>query len=693
MDQDLYPGRVFSKRYRLVSPIARGGMAEVFSAFDMTLRRKVAIKILRRDLSSDSGFAERFQVEAHAAGSLNHPNIVAVYDSGSEGEESYIVMELVEGKSLREMLQLGRVKPKEALKIIAEAAGALHYSHEKGIIHRDVKPGNIMVSKSGLVKVLDFGIARSAESAEAALTKTSTALGTAQYMSPEQAQGQPVDERSDVYALGCVLYEMLLGRPPFTGEAVAVAYQHVYENPAELGGLLPELDKRTALLAMKALEKKPEARYQGARALREDALAVLTGQKTQAEVAATPSEGIGERTIVAAIETTGPLLVKKSRKGVYALIGSILSLLLIGGGAWYWTENRTYSVPNVVGFSQEKAISTLQTEGFQVGDLRTVESSEPVGEVVNATPNAGAKAKRGADVDLDVSAGKSIISAPENFAAAARAGGVDLAWDKVPGAESYNIYQDGNIVNTTPDTTAAFELAPGVYTFAVSAVIKEQVGTQSARVRAEVTPITQPLLAPTNLQVSETSSKRIKVSWEGQEAMYRIYLNGKVAGDVSDEAWTSTSLSPGSSYTVSITSIREEQESAPSESAAITVSNVVAPTPRNLTANRDEEGNVLLTWEGSGASWNIYRNGDFLVSVDELSYLDAAPAGAQSYEVAGVNGSIESERIQVSAPAFTPPTPSPTAPTASPSPTVSVAPIQAPLASPTLTAPSVVVIP
>src|SRR4051795_1968019 len=234
-------GRVFSGRYEIQREIARGGMAEVYLARDQSLNRPVALKALFPEFAREPSFVERFRREAQAAANLNHPNIVSIYDWGQESGTYFIVMEYVEGRSLRELIQSeGAIEPGQAADIAAEIASALAFAHRSGVVHRDVKPGNVLLTDSGTVKVTDFGIARAGTSD--GLTQTGSVMGTATYFSPEQAQGLPVDGRSDVYALGVVLYEMVTGVAPFTGDnPVAIAYQHVQETPASPQTVNPDV--------------------------------------------------------------------------------------------------------------------------------------------------------------------------------------------------------------------------------------------------------------------------------------------------------------------------------------------------------------------------------------------------------------------------------------------------------------------
>jgi beta-lactam-binding protein with PASTA domain/predicted Ser/Thr protein kinase len=282
--------RLLGGRYQVGELLGYGGMAEVHRGRDLRLGRDVAIKMLRTDLARDDTFQLRFRREAQNAASLNHPAIVAVYDTGEErgsaGETlPYIVMEFVNGRTLKEVLAAeGRLMPRRALEIVAEICAAIEFSHRHGIIHRDIKPGNVMLTQTGQIKVMDFGIARALASGASTMTQTSAVIGTAQYLSPEQARGESVDGRSDVYATGCVLFELLCGHPPFVGDSpVSVAYQHVREEPKAPSLSNRDVSPAVDSIVLKALAKNPLNRYQSAAEMRADILRAAAGRPVHAE--------------------------------------------------------------------------------------------------------------------------------------------------------------------------------------------------------------------------------------------------------------------------------------------------------------------------------------------------------------------------------------------------------------------------
>ncbi|HZC73602.1 MAG TPA: Stk1 family PASTA domain-containing Ser/Thr kinase [Jatrophihabitans sp.] len=289
--------RLVGGRYELGELIGYGGMAEVHRGRDSRLNRDVAIKVLRADLARDPSFLNRFRREAHSAAGLNHPSIVSVYDTGEDlmhdgSAQPFIVMEFVEGRTLRDILKSeGKLPARRAMEIVADVCAALDFSHRNGIIHRDIKPANVMITPTGAVKVMDFGIARAVADNSATVTQTANVIGTAQYLSPEQARGDSVDARSDVYSTGCLLYELVTGVPPFQGDSpVAVAYQHVRENPVMPSARNPEVPRAVDSIVMKALAKNQLNRYQSAGEMAQDLRRAIANQPVSAEVVMTDAE-------------------------------------------------------------------------------------------------------------------------------------------------------------------------------------------------------------------------------------------------------------------------------------------------------------------------------------------------------------------------------------------------------------------
>src|SRR3954470_17585777 len=332
------PGaRRLGDRYEVGPVLGFGGMAEVHKGRDIRLGRDVAIKMLRADLARDPAFQSRFRREAQSAASLNHPAVVAVYDTGEDqgpdgGTAPYIVMEFVDGRTLRDVLQTeGPLLPQRALEITADILTALEYSHRAGIIHRDIKPGNVMLTRTGDVKVMDFGIARALTGATSTMTQTAAVVGTAQYLSPEQARGEHVDQRSDIYSTGGLLYELLTGRPPFVGDSpVAVAYQHVREDAVPLSRLNSDVSPAIDAIVLKSMAKNPANRYQSAADMRNDLQRAIAGRPVEA----TPVLADAPTTYIPAATTTvgrRPAAARERRRNVaYVLLALAVLGVFIG---------------------------------------------------------------------------------------------------------------------------------------------------------------------------------------------------------------------------------------------------------------------------------------------------------------------------------------------------------------------------
>jgi serine/threonine protein kinase len=429
--------RLLGGRYELDGIVGRGGMAEVFRARDIRLDRIVGVKTLRDDLARDQTFQARFRREAQSAASLNHPSIVAVYDTGEDmmggTPVPYIVMEFVEGRTLRDLLRDDRrLLPERAAEITDGVLRALDYSHRNGIVHRDIKPGNVMLTRSGDVKVMDFGIARAVSDSQMTMTQTAQVIGTAQYLSPEQARGERVDARSDLYSSGCLLYELLTGRPPFTGDSpVAIAYQHVKEDPVPPSRVDPEVPAWADAIVLKAMQKDPADRYQSAGEMRNDIQRALSGAQLAAPMSTqtygpgtrrmgATTQGVGRTSAIPPYsygpEQGGPDGDRPKRKiwpwvtiatVIVVLVAAILALKFFSGGS------SGIAVPNVVGQTLASAEHTLTGKGFQIGNVTSKPSATvPKRHVISTNPSFSSTATKGSKVNIVVSSGKSTVTVP-----------------------------------------------------------------------------------------------------------------------------------------------------------------------------------------------------------------------------------------------------------------------------------------
>lgn len=523
--------RLLGGRYELDGVIGRGGMAEVYRARDLRLDRVVAIKTLRSDLARDPTFQARFRREAQSAASLNHPSVIAVYDTGEDTMDNnpvpYIVMEYVEGRTLRDVLRdEQRVAPDRALQMTDGILRALDYSHRGGIVHRDIKPANVMLTGSGEVKVMDFGIARALADSAATMTATAQVIGTAQYLSPEQARGERVDARSDIYSTGCVLYELITGRPPFQGDSpVAIAYQHVREEPIPPSQLDPSIPQYANAIVMKALTKDPNYRYQSAADMRGDIQRASQGMPvaapTMAMNAGTQVMQGGQRTQMmrGGSSTMGydlppvnyaepePEEGRGKKVALWALVGllavgAIVALYMIfSGGGGSSADNNTVHVPNVVGTDQTTAKQQLVGVGFLESNIsykKKYDDNAEKGQVLAVDPPANSPVARDklstTKVTLTVSLGKPKVKVPplrgkseDEAKSALEAAGLQVGSTE---KKSSTTVPKGNVVGSDPNSGSSVDKGSEVTLYISDgpgkAVVPNEVGKSLDEARADL---------------------------------------------------------------------------------------------------------------------------------------------------------------------------------------------------------------
>ncbi|MFC0100791.1 Stk1 family PASTA domain-containing Ser/Thr kinase [Micromonospora marina] len=589
--------RLLGGRYQVGELLGYGGMAEVHRGRDLRLGRDVAIKMLRADLARDATFQMRFRREAQNAASLNHPAIVAVYDTGEEtgptGETlPFIVMEFVNGRTLKEVLGVeGRLQPRRALEICADMCAALEFSHRHGIIHRDIKPGNVMLTQTGQVKVMDFGIARALASGATTMTQTSAVIGTAQYLSPEQARGEAVDARSDVYAAGCVLFELLCGHPPFVGDSpVSVAYQHVREQPPTPSTINPDVNPAVDAIVLKALSKNPLNRYQSAGEMRADLLRAAAGRP----VLATPvmpaeetmpmgaaaggyhqaqqTQMMGPQTRQQPVARVGDPGKRKSSSWVIASFAALGVLAVIALGTALWLNqagNEKVSVPQLVGRTQAEAQAALTQAGLRFTDGDPVQNTTcEKGSVVDQSPSFGQRVEKNTEVTVNVCTGPGQVNIPTG-----------LKGSTVGAAQTR--LQEQNLVPVVEEVN---DSAP-----------KDQVVDVSPKEGSAVAEGSKVTLKVSRGNVSEVPNVRgyteDQATQRLEEAGYEVRVEEGNEVDPSDAGKVSsqspragTSLAKGERVTIEVDVPREEEEpTSPTPSAT--------PSPSPSTPGDDGGGN------------------------------------------------------------------------------------------------------
>jgi beta-lactam-binding protein with PASTA domain/predicted Ser/Thr protein kinase len=539
--------RLVGGRYEEGDPLGRGGMADVRKGIDNRLGRTVAIKRLRVDLASDSTFQARFRREAQSAASLNHPTIVSVYDTGEEPDPNgtgitipYIVMEYVAGKTLRDLIREGRkIMPERALEMTSGVLEALDYSHRAGIVHRDIKPGNVMLTPQGQVKVMDFGIARAVADTSSTMTQTAAVIGTAQYLSPEQARGETVDARSDLYSTGCLLYELLVGRPPFVGESpVSVAYQHVREEPAPPSSFDPDIPPEVDAVVLKALTKDREHRYQSAAEMRADVHRVLAGQQVTAPMAAVAETrpigsavpaGVGAAAATREADPINDLLAedrdpqsaaaRRNRGLAYFLLGLAIVAVAIGGYLIWDNANgkgdagtTQVAVPNLINKTYAQAKSELNGLGLNLADPQyKFTTAFKAGTVMDQKPGGATMVDPGTTVTVTLSRGAQVFDVPDvigmKVANARKAiEDVDNANFQVEQKNQVSDEPFGEVIDVSPSTSEK-HAANTVFTLTVSSgpakvALPKLVGMDREQAEQE---ITKAGLKLGNVQEQETS--------------------------------------------------------------------------------------------------------------------------------------------------------------------------------------------
>lgn len=407
----LQPGSLVDNRYKVAQRIGSGGMADVYLCQDQHLNRQVALKVMHERFAQDKQFVERFEREAQAAAGLQHKNVVGVYDRGQVGDTYYIAMEYLPGRTLKDVVNaMGALDPKLAIHILQQVLAAEKFAHGRGIVHRDIKPQNVMIDDEWNVKVTDFGIAHNPVAGD--VTQTGQMIGTAQYISPEQAQGKPVSAASDIYSTGAVLFELLTGKVPFDGDSsVAIALKHINEPSPRPSAVNPTVPPVLDAVVVKAMAKSPVERY----ASSDEFIAALEHSKGALGDGPGMTEIRSAPTVVAAAEAplTEEELKRKKRRRNWIIAGSVLAALILAVVLWFLLVGNKQAVPDVIGRSVGDAQSRIAAAGFKSQIFNEQTSRAPAGEVFEQSPSGGEEAKKGSTVILTVSSGPGKVIMPD----------------------------------------------------------------------------------------------------------------------------------------------------------------------------------------------------------------------------------------------------------------------------------------
>ncbi|MFD0773808.1 Stk1 family PASTA domain-containing Ser/Thr kinase [Streptomonospora algeriensis] len=556
--------RLLGGRYELDQLIGRGGMAEVYRARDLRLDRMVAVKTLRHDMARDHTFQTRFRREAQSAASLNHPSIIAVYDTGEDMVDGlaipFIIMEHVDGRTLKELLDDDRrLLPERCAEVTDGILRALEYSHQSGIVHRDIKPANVMLTRQAEVKVMDFGIARTMNDNQATMTQTSQVIGTAQYLSPEQARGERVDPRSDIYSTGCVLYELLTGGPPFVGDSpVSIAYQHVREEPVPPSQVDPEIPAWLEEVTLRAMTKDREQRYQTAEEMRQDIQRGLQGMPTEAS---TMAMAAGSTSALPPVEDRGRDDYgddgyyyddreegRGKRTALWVLLGIAVAAAL-GFMLFLFMQPtaETMKVPDVQGMSQSEAEQTLEQRGFENVSVEEQNHDEiESGNAISTEPPAGQRHTATTDITLLISSGPGAQEIPDvvgqdrdSATQTLQDAGFEIGDTR---EETSSSYPAGQVIGTSPPGGQSAD--PGSRIDLVISSGPEQVAV--------------PDLSEMNQEEAESALSDAGLSASFQEEPSEDVESGQV---IRQDPEGGTEVDPGSSVTVWVATEPEEEES------------------------------------------------------------------------------------------------------------------------------------